>query len=126
VSKLLELWNSMDASKRVVGVLGVAALITCLVVLTRMATQPAMVLLYSGLEARQSGDVVQALEQRGEAYTIKGGTIFVPAQRRDELRMTLASEGLPANSSQGYELLDSLSGFGTTSQMFDAAYLRAK
>jgi flagellar M-ring protein FliF len=116
----------MDASKRVVGVLGVAALITCLVVLTRMATQPAMVLLYSGLEARQSGDVVQALEQRGEAYTIKGGTIFVPAQRRDELRMTLASEGLPANSSQGYELLDSLSGFGTTSQMFDAAYLRAK
>jgi flagellar M-ring protein FliF len=126
VSKLLELWNSMDASKRVVGVLGVAALITCLVVLTRMATQPAMVLLYSGLEARQSGDVVQALEQRGEAYTIKGGSIFVPAQRRDELRMTLASEGLPANSSQGYELLDSLSGFGTTSQMFDAAYLRAK
>jgi flagellar M-ring protein FliF len=40
--------------------------------------------------------------------------------------MTLASEGLPSNSSQGYELLDSLSGFGTTSQMFDAAYWRAK
>jgi flagellar M-ring protein FliF len=40
--------------------------------------------------------------------------------------MTLASEGLPANSSQGYELLDNLSGFGTTSQMFDAAYWRAK
>jgi flagellar M-ring protein FliF len=40
--------------------------------------------------------------------------------------MTLASDGLPANSSSGYELLDSLTGFGTTSQMFDAAYWRAK
>ena len=40
--------------------------------------------------------------------------------------MTLASEGLPANNNRGYELLDSLSGFGTTSQMFDAAYWRAK
>ncbi len=40
--------------------------------------------------------------------------------------MTLAGEGLPASGSQGYELLDTLSGFGTTSQMFDAAYWRAK
>ena len=38
----------------------------------------------------------------------------------------LASAGLPANSHTGYELLDSLTGFGTTSQMFDAAYWRAK
>jgi len=40
--------------------------------------------------------------------------------------MTLAREGLPANTTRGYELLDSLTGFGTTSQMFDAAYWRAK
>ena len=40
--------------------------------------------------------------------------------------MALAAEGLPAAGGGGYELLDSLSGFGTTSQMFDAAYWRAK
>jgi flagellar M-ring protein FliF len=40
--------------------------------------------------------------------------------------MVLAAQGLPANSGVGYELLDGLSGFGTTSQMFDAAYWRAK
>ncbi|MEP5154608.1 flagellar basal-body MS-ring/collar protein FliF [Planktotalea sp.] len=119
-------WNGLDPAKKVVMMLGLAALLTTLVVLVRMATQPSMSLLYSGLEAPQAGDVVRALEQRGEAYEIKGGTIFVPHQRRDELRMTLASEGLPANNTKGYELLDSLSGFGTTSQMFDAAYLRAK
>jgi len=57
---------------------------------------------------------------------VRGGSIYVPVEQRDELRMTLASEGLPANNNRGYELLDSLSGFGTTSQMFDAAYWRAK
>ena len=57
---------------------------------------------------------------------LRGGSIYVPASNRDELRMTLASEGLPTNGGKGYELLDSLSGFGTTSQMFDAAYWRAK
>ncbi len=40
--------------------------------------------------------------------------------------MTLASDGLPANGGRGYELLDTMSGFGTTAQMFDAAYWRAK
>jgi len=40
--------------------------------------------------------------------------------------MTLAAEGLPAAGAAGYELLDQLSGFGTTAQMFDAAYWRAK
>lgn len=94
--------------------------------LSRMAATPNMALLYAGLENGAAGDVVRALEQRGTEYEIRGGSIFVPSNLRDELRLTLASEGLPANSTKGYELLDSLSGFGTTSQMFDAAYWRAK
>ena len=94
--------------------------------MSRMATAPTMTLLYSGLDSSAAGEVVQALEAKSVAYEIRGGSIFVSAAQRDELRMTLASDGLPANSSNGYELLDSLTGFGTTSQMFDAAYWRAK
>ena len=119
-------WNSLQSAQKIVLGLGLLAFLMAFFGLARMATQPSMSLLYSGLEAPQAGEIVRTLGQRGEAYEIKGGTIFVPHQRRDELRMTLASEGLPANSASGYELLDSLSGFGTTSQMFDAAYLRAK
>ena len=40
--------------------------------------------------------------------------------------MELAGKGLPAGGPAGYEILDGLTGFGTTSQMFDAAYWRAK
>lgn len=94
--------------------------------ISRMASQPSLELLYSGLDPAAAGEIVAALDQRGMAYEVRSGAIFVDAAQRDALRMTLATEGLPASTGQGYELLDNLSGFGTTSQMFDAAYWRAK
>jgi len=94
--------------------------------LSRMASQPTMTLLYAGLDPAAAGEVVASLEQTGVTYDVREGAIFVESSRRDALRMTLAAEGLPANKDQGYEILDSLTGFGTTSQMFDAAYWRAK
>jgi len=96
------------------------------VLIARSATNQDLALLYSGLDAAAAGDVVAALDQRGTQYEVRGGAIYVASDQRDVLRMTLAADGLPANSTQGYELLDNLSGFGTTSQMFDAAYWRAK
>ena len=85
-----------------------------------------MGLLYAGLDGAAAGEIVAALDQRGVAYEVRGDSIYVDATQRDSLRMTLATEGLPATGAAGYELLDGLSGFGTTSQMFDAAYWRAK
>ena len=91
-----------------------------------MAGTPGMGLLYAGLDSSAAGEIVAALDQRGVVYDVRGDSIYVDATQRDSLRMTLATEGLPASGAAGYELLDGLSGFGTTSQMFDAAYLRAK
>ena len=126
MQQIVNIWSAMNMQRRVIVVVATLAMFGAVLSLTRMASQPSLTLLYSGLENGAAGDVVTALEQRGVAYDVRGGSIFVEAARRDELRMTLASEGLPANSSKGYELLDGLSGFGTTSQMFDAAYWRAK
>ncbi|WP_371225010.1 flagellar basal-body MS-ring/collar protein FliF [Roseovarius sp. 2305UL8-3] len=126
MQQIATLWTALDARKRTIIVLATIAMFAAVLALARMASSPSLTLLYAGLESGQAGEVVSALEQRGVAYDVRGGSIFVESGRRDELRMTLASEGLPANSSKGYELLDGLSGFGTTSQMFDAAYWRAK
>lgn len=126
LNTLLEIWNGLDGRRRGLLIGGVAALAVVLVILTRIASQPSYQLLYSGLDAAAAGEVVEAISARGVAHRIEGDQIFVDASQRDELRMALAGEGLPANGPQGYELLDSLSGFGTTSQMFDAAYWRAK
>lgn len=120
------LWGGLDNRRRIVIVLAGLAMFAGVLAMSGMATAPSMKLLYAGLEAGAAGDVVQALEQRGTPYEVRGGSIYVAAGDRDELRLTLASAGLPTNGGRGYELLDSLNGFGTTSQMFDAAYWRAK
>ena len=122
----MSLWQSLDLRRRMIVVGATVGMFVAILVLSRMAGSPNMALLYAGLDGAAAGEVVAALEQRGVAYEIRGDAIHVPVTERDSLRMTLASEGLPANGGTGYELLDGLSGFGTTSQMFDAAYWRAK
>ncbi|MFP4273788.1 MAG: flagellar basal-body MS-ring/collar protein FliF, partial [Paracoccaceae bacterium] len=126
MQQIQAVWGALTPRRRFVVLLATVAMFAAVLGLARIATAPGMELLYSGLESGPAGEVVQALEARGVPYEVRGGTILVPDAQRDELRMLLASEGLPANSARGYELLDSLSGFGTTSQMFDAAYWRAK
>ncbi|MFW5834954.1 MAG: flagellar M-ring protein FliF, partial [Pseudomonadota bacterium] len=122
---LTNYWSGLDLRRRAFLIGGAAALAVVLLILTRVATAPSYDLLYSGLEPAAAGEVIAAIEARGVPYRVTGNAIEVPATERDGLRMALAGEGLPANGPQGYELLDSLSGFGTTSQMFDAAYWRA-
>lgn len=126
MNPLTKVWSTLDLRRRVIVVGATLVMFAAVLGLSRMATAPSMSLLYSGLESAAAGDVIQALEQQGVSYDIRGGAIYVDSARRDQLRLTLASQGLPATGGAGYELLDSLSGFGTTSQMFDAAYWRAK
>ena len=126
MQNVIAIWSSLDLRRRVIIVGATIAMFAAVLGLSRMAGQPEMGLLYAGLEPAAAGDVITALDQRGVAYEISGDSILVDVSQRDSLRMALAGEGLPAAGGGGYELLDSLSGFGTTSQMFDAAYWRAK
>lgn len=126
MDSLRNAWSALDVRRRVIVGLATIAMFVAILVMARGAGQQDMALLYAGLDPTAAGDVVAALEQSGVAYDVRGDAIYVPQAERDIQRMTLAAEGLPARGSAGYELLDSLSGFGTTSQMFDAAYWRAK
>ncbi len=126
MQQILSVWTALDTRRRAIVVAATMAMFAAILGLGRLASAPNMELLYSGLEGSAAGEVVAVLEARGVPYEVRGASILVDGAERDELRMALAAEGLPANGGQGYELLDTLSGFGTTSQMFDAAYWRAK
>ncbi len=126
MQNLISLWQALDAKKRLIVAGATIAVFLAVLGVARIASAPGMSLLYAGLQGGAAGDVVAALEQDGVAFEVRGDSIYVDSSRRDSLRMVLAAQGLPANSGTGYELLDGLSGFGTTSQMFDAAYWRAK
>lgn len=126
MQKLQDYWTERSLQQK--AILAAAFLTTFLAVagFAWFANRPSMSLLYGGLDPAQAGEVVSGVERAGVEYEVRGDTIWVDAASRDKLRMDLAAQGLPAAGSAGYELLDGMSGFGTTSQMFDAAYWRAK
>ncbi|HXI87699.1 MAG TPA: flagellar basal-body MS-ring/collar protein FliF [Parvularculaceae bacterium] len=123
---LISVWRIMTPAKRIMLIGAVAATIALFSVLARTASTPNMALLFAGLDGRTSGDVVAALARLNIPYDIRGDAIYVPSARRDAVRMQLAGQGLPEQGQAGYELLDKLNGFATTSDMFDATYWRAK
>jgi flagellar M-ring protein FliF len=125
LQNLADIWNGLDNRRRAVLAGATVLAFGAVLLMARMAATPQMALLYSGLDGATAGDVVAALETRGIAHEVRGDAIHVDAARRDSLRMELAAEGLPATSAKGYELLDAMTGFGTTAQMFDAAQWRA-
>lgn len=126
MQQLLSVWQALEPRKRIVVAVATLAMFAAVYGLTAVATRPSMALLYAGIDSNRAGEVLAALDQQGARYEVRGQAIYVESDLRDRLRMDLAAQGLPANSGEGYELLDSLSGFGTTAQMFDAAYWRAK
>lgn len=126
MEQLVQYFSQWSTRQRFGFALGLVGMLATMAALLWLVMSPSYVLLYAGLDRSASGDVLGALDQRAVPYQIKNDAIFVPADQRDALRMALAAEGLPKNSVEGYEILDGLSGFSTTSQMFDAAYWRAK
>lgn len=126
MQNILPIWQSLSNVRKAIVVGATIAVFLAVLAMSRLVTQPRMTLLYSGLDPAVAGEVIQSLQQRSVPFEVQGTSILVAADSRDQLRLSLATEGLPAATGQGYELLDGLSGFGTTSQMFDAAYLRAK
>lgn len=124
--KFLDTLKALPPSRQLILAAAVAGIIAAMTFLVQGATRDPMTLLYSGLEPTHAGEIIKELEQSGTPYEIKGEAIFVPQGKRDAIRFTLAQQGLPRPSVQGYELLDEVNGFSVTSEMYNAAYWRAK
>lgn len=126
MQELLSYWKARSAAQKAVIIGAFLGAFLLIAGFATFAGREPKALLYSGLDPAQSSEVVAKIEQAGVGYEIRGEAIWVDASMRDRLRMDMAAENLPRMGGSGYELLDGMSGFGTTSQMFDAAYWRAK
>jgi len=126
MSSIVDTWQGLDLRRRIILLAAVGLTALAVLSLAQIATRPGMALLYSGLDPAAAGEVVGALEQMNVTADVRGDAIYVPESERDRVRLALASEGLPRQGQAGYELLDQLSGFSATADMFNAAYWRAK
>jgi len=83
--------------------------------------------LFSGMQPKESSEVVAILQQSNIEYKLDPttGALLVPASEVQALRMKLAAEGLPRSSTQGMDMLNGDQGFGTSQFVEQARYQRA-
>jgi len=71
------------------------------------SNNPSYSVLFTNLTDRDGGAVIAQLSQMNVPYrNADGGTILVPADKVHEVRLKLASQGLPKGSIVGFELME--------------------
>jgi len=87
--------------------LGIAASITLGISLVQWVMKPDFAPLYGELSPTASGDIIRSLEKSNMQYRVDSGNgiINVPADKVREVRLRLASEGLPQNTGNGFDML---------------------
>lgn len=95
--------------------LGTALLAAVIAGGAMLGNQPDWRVLYANLGDKDGGQVIAALSQMNvpHRFTEGGGAIMVPAQQVHEVRLRLASQGLPRGGAVGFELMENQK-FGTT------------
>lgn len=86
-------------------------------------------LLYAGMNGEDSAEILDVINNLGIDYKVEteSGAIMVPKEKVRELKLKLASEGLPRTqpTNTGYELLEKESSFGTSKSVELMRFQRA-
>jgi flagellar M-ring protein FliF len=116
---LAQRWQTLPGRTQLAAVAGLVGLLVVLALMFGSAREADYRVLFPNLTDKDGGAVIERLTQMNVPYRFAegGSTIMVPAGRVHELRMKLASAGLPSASgtggAAGYELLDK-NNFGQT------------
>ena len=83
-------------------------IIICAFLCSSCESPDGYVLLYGGLDLRDSSEIIKELDSQNVTYKVRDGgkSIFVPLSDRDRLRITLAGKGFLPSSTSGYDLFD--------------------
>jgi flagellar M-ring protein FliF len=100
--------TQMRGNPRAPLIFAVAVLVAVVVGLWLWSRAPDYKVLYSNLSDQDGGQIITALQAANIPYKFSdgGGAILVPADQVHEMRLRLASQGLPKSGSVGFELMD--------------------
>lgn len=111
----LQRLSALDRSQRMRLGAGIALLVVAAVAAMVMGHQPDYKVLFSNLSDKDGGAIVAQLSQMNVPYKHAdgGGAILIPAERVHDVRLRLATQGLPRGSVTGFELMET-NRFGMT------------
>jgi flagellar M-ring protein FliF len=126
LKKLLEPFLALTAGKRLI--VGGVALVSLLAfaALISVANKTDFRPLFANLTTEDAGEIVKKLKEQKIPYQISedGKAVLVPSDKVYELRLALASEGLPQGGGVGFEIFDRKN-FGMTEFVQKLNYQRA-
>ena len=126
--RLRELWNRYESKRKYFIIGGILVLVLAFAGISYWyGSKPEYAPLYTNFETKDAGDVVNSLKEAGVPYELiedkKGATILVPLTQVHDLRLELATAGLPRGN-KGFELFDD-SKLGVTEFQNKINYLQA-
>ena len=106
-----ELWGRFRGapnSTRIAILVGAATFVSLLAYAASQTASPSMGVLFSNLSQDDAARITDRLRTMGVSYETveEGGTVLVPESRVHDVRLTLASEGLPLGGGVGFEVFD--------------------
>ena len=119
-------FQALTMGQRIGVVVVLALAIATIPMLMMLGKEPELVVLFSQLDSEDTRAIIQELGKQGVTYEVGegGNTIHVPAERVHELRLQLASVGLPESAGVGFEIFDRTS-LGVTPFTQQMNYRRA-
>ena len=101
-------FKALPAQSKVLLLIGVPLILGGLFTLLNWFQAPEYRVLYSNVSDRDGGAILAALSQQNVPYKMGegGGAILVPAGQVHDVRLRLASQGLPRGSVAGFELME--------------------
>lgn len=122
----------MDAVARIkpqqllVMLFGLSLMIAMLVAAWMWSQSVEYKVLYSNLSDRDGGAIIESLQQQNIPYKFAegGGALLVPGDKVHEIRLRLASQGLPKGGTAGFELMENQK-FGTSQFLEQVNYQRS-
>ncbi|TAJ83665.1 MAG: flagellar basal body M-ring protein FliF [Gallionellaceae bacterium] len=116
----------LNAQQKMGLIVAVAATVAVLAGLWMWGQTPDYRVLYANLSDRDGGAIIESLQQQNIPYKFAegGGALLVPGNLVHEVRLRLASQGLPKGGTVGFELMETQK-FGTSQFLEQVNYQRA-
>ena len=125
-SQLKSLYKTLSPAKRLTLAVFVGGTIAAFILLILWTGRPDFQVLYSNLPPEDAGAILAKLQEQKIPYKTSsiGNSILIPVERIYEVRLQLASEGLPQGSGVGFEIFDNTK-LGMTEFVQNVNYQRA-
>jgi flagellar M-ring protein FliF len=125
-SQIKTVFKNLPAGKRIALLTLVCITILGFVFIITWSGKEELGLLYSNLQPSDASAIVEKLKERQMPYQLnnQGTSILVPRSLLYELRMEMASQGLPQGSGVGFEIFDNTK-LGMTEFVQNVNYQRA-